>query len=328
MDRRKFLVAGIGTAAIGADILGKRLLHDTMWKATELTPELIERPGELKPMALGLIVRPGENPEEEIAKVKQLGLTNCFLSLDDYIGKFSAAAAANFKEVLDKYELTATCAEVVGPGRLVWDFLDGPSTIGIVPRESRAERVDALKQTSDFAKILGIPRVQTHCGFIPENPRDPLYGEAVETIRDVARHCASNGQDFLMETGQETPTTMARAIRDVNMPNLGVGLDTANLILYGKANPVDALDIIGPHVKSIHAKDGMWPTDPMKLGEEVLIGAGRVDFMEVFTKLRGLGYMGAVTIEREISGPRQIEDVRKEINYLKRTIAKIQAGAV
>jgi sugar phosphate isomerase/epimerase len=51
-----------------------------------------------------------------------------------------------------------------------------------------------------------------------------------------------------METGQETPTTMLRAIRDVNKPNLGVGLDTANLILYGKANPVDAVDIIGPYV--------------------------------------------------------------------------------
>ncbi len=56
---------------------------------------------------------------------------------------------------------------------------------------------------------------------------------------------------------------------DVKQPNLGVGLDVANLILYGKANPVDAVDIIGPHVKSVHAKDGLWPTDPMKLGEEV-----------------------------------------------------------
>ena len=81
-----------------------------------------------------------------------------------------------------------------------------------------------------------------------------------------------------METGQETPTTMSRMIRDVAMPNLAVGLDTANLILYGKANPVDAVDILGPHVRSIHAKDGRWPTDPSKLGEEVLIGTGLVDF--------------------------------------------------
>ena len=101
------------------------------------------------------------------------------------------------------------------------------------------------------------------------------------------------------------------------LPNLGVGLDTANLILYGKANPVDAVDILGTHVRSIHAKDGNWPTDPSELGEEVLIGKGLVDFKTVFTKLHRLGYTGAVTIERETSGPQQIEDVRQEKLYLR-----------
>ena len=119
-----------------------------------------------------------------------------------------------------------------------------------------------------------------------------------------------------METGQETPTTMSRAILDVNQPNLGVGLDTANLILYGKANPVDAVDIIGAHVRSVHAKDGMWPTDPMKLGKEVLIGTGRVDILQVFSKLQKLGYQGAITIQRETSGPQQMEDVKHEKLYL------------
>ena len=129
-----------------------------------------------------------------------------------------------------------------------------------------------------------------------------------------------------METGQETPTTMKRALQDVNRPNLGVGLDTANLILYGKANPVDAVDIIGPHVKSVHAKDGKWPTDPMKLGEEVLIGTGGVDFLKVFTKLHALGYTGAITIEREISGPQQLEDVKKEKAYLEDVLAKVESS--
>ncbi len=91
----------------------------------------------------------------------------------------------------------------------------GACTIGLVPPKTRAARIDALRQASDFAKQLGIPQVQTHCGFIPENPGDPLYPQAVEAIRTVAKHCQGNGQDFLMETGQETPTTMSRAIHDV-----------------------------------------------------------------------------------------------------------------
>jgi len=228
--------------------------------------------------------------------------------------------------LLDKYGVTPTSVEVVGPGRLVWDFAEGPSTIGLVPRGTRAARMDALKQASDFAMRLGVPRVQTHCGFIPENPADALYIEAVAAIREVAIYCAANGQDFVMETGQETPTTLKREIIDVGQPNLGVGLDTANLILYGKANPVDAVEIIGKYVKSVHAKDGMWPTDPMRLGEEVLIGTGRVDFLKVFTALDRLGYKGAITIERETSGPQQIEDVRREKVYLEGILARVRAS--
>jgi len=280
----------------------------------------------LKPMDVGVLIRIGDDPEGPIARVRQLGLNNCFLSLDHHIGKFTPQLAEQIGNALQKYGITATTAEIVGPGRLVWDFEDGPSTIGLVPRASRAARLDALKQTSDFARLLGIPQIQTHCGFIPENPRDPLYDETVLAIREITMHCANNGQHFLMETGQETPTTMARAILDVNHPNLAVGLDTANLILYGKANPVDAVDIIGPHVRSIHAKDGKWPTDPMKLGEEVLIGTGLVDFEKVFTKLHKLGYGGAVTIEREIEGAQQMEDIRKEKLYLQRIIEKVQSS--
>jgi L-ribulose-5-phosphate 3-epimerase len=309
MDRRQFLGAAIATAVVPPE----SLIGSTLSSSQTVTS--------LKPMALGLIIQPSR---ETISLVKQLGFTNCFFSLDEYLGKFTKALASEFSGLLEKFGITATTAEVVGPGRLVWDFVEGPSTIGLVPRESRASRIDALKQASDFAKLLGIAQIQTHCGFIPENPHDPFYEETVLAIREVARHCAGNGQAFLMETGQETPTALARTIHDVGQSNLAVGLDTANLILYGKANPVDAVDILGRHVKSVHAKDGKWPTDPMKLGEEVLIGKGLVDFKTVFTKLKEAGYSGAVTIERETSGPQQIEDVRQEKTYLEQILAEIQ----
>jgi sugar phosphate isomerase/epimerase len=282
-------------------------------------------PAPLKPMELGLLIVPFGAPEERIRRVQELGFSNCFLSLDGYLGGFKPAIAKQFRDLLERYQVTVTTVEVVGPRPLEWNFTGGPSTIGLVPPKTRAARIDALRQVSDFAKELGVTQVQTHCGFIPENPADTLYPETVEAIREVARYCQRNGQYFLMETGQETPTTMSRMLRDVAMPNLAVGLDTANLILYGKANPVDAVDILGPHIRSIHAKDGRWPTDPNKLGEEVVIGKGLVDFRQVFSKLSHLDYRGTVTIEREISGPQQIEDMRQEKLYLERILSEIRA---
>jgi L-ribulose-5-phosphate 3-epimerase len=309
MDRRTFL-ASATSALIAESVLAGRAGAQANSAA-------------LKPMAVGLLVSPYGSPEATIKRVHDLGFSNCFLSLDGYIGKFTNDAAQELKGLLAKYNVVATTVEVVGPPPLEWNFLRGPATIGLVPPAMRAARIDALRQASDFAKLLDISQVQTHCGFIPEDPADALYPGTVEAIRTVAQHCHTNGQYFLMETGQETPTTMSRMIRDVNMANLAVGLDTANLILYGKANPVDAVDILGPHIRSVHAKDGRWPTDPSQLGEEVLIGTGLVDFRTVFTKLRRLGYTGAITIERETSGPQQIEDVRREKLYLEKTLREV-----
>src|SRR5579872_4737399 len=206
MDRRRFL----GNATAAAIASGLRPLS-----------AIAQPEQKLKPMALGLLISPYDAPEATIKRVHDMGFSNCFLSMDGYIGKFTSEAAKQIGDLLNKYEVVATTVEVVGPAPLVWDFLQGPATIGLVPPKTRAARIDALRQASDFAKVLGIGQVQTHCGFIPENPDDPLYHPAVDAIRTVARHCQGNGQHFLMETGQETPTTMSRAIRDVDMSNLG-----------------------------------------------------------------------------------------------------------
>src|ERR1700678_88907 len=279
----------------------------------------------VKPFALGVVIKPFGAPEEHLRTVHELGFPTVFLSMDDYLGSFTPELAKQYREFLARYQLTATTIEVVGPPPLKWNFMQGPTTIGIVPPNTRAARIDALRQASDFAKQVGIPQVQTHCGFIPENPGDPLYPQAVEAIRTVAKHCQANGQAFLMETGQETPTTMSRAIRDVAMPNLGVGLDTANLVLYGKANPVEAVDIVGPYVRNVHAKAAFWPKDPDKLGEEVIMGKGVVDFRTVFAKLHRIGYAGVLSIERETSGAQQIADVRQEKLFLERVQRELMA---
>ncbi|HML47651.1 MAG TPA: TIM barrel protein, partial [Clostridia bacterium] len=154
-----------------------------------------------------------------------------------------------------------------------------------------------------------IRQVATHAGFLPENPQDPEYPGMIEALREVAQDYASRGQYLLFETGQETPTALVRAIGDIGTGNLGVNLDPANLLMYGKANPVDALDLLGPYVMDVHAKDGEYPTDGHSLGVEKALGEGRVNFPALVARLKAFGYDGALTIEREIHGDQQIEDI-------------------
>jgi L-ribulose-5-phosphate 3-epimerase len=315
MERRS-LLKGAAAVTAAAAITGVMPL-------SALAEQVVHKQREHAPMELGLLIKPSPDVEAKIKLVHDLGFKTCFLSLDGYLGNFTPTLTAQFADLLDKYSIIATTAEVVYPQPLKWNFVEGPTTIGLVPPAYRKERLDALKQCSDFAKTLGIGRVQTHCGFIPEDPKDVLYEPTVAAIREITQHCSANGQSFLMETGQETPTTMLRMLKDVNNPALGVGLDTANLILYGKANPVDALKVLGTHVQAMHAKDGKWPTDPDKLGQEVQIGKGEVDFPTVLSMLHNIGYKGAVTIERETSGLQQINDVKEEKLYLETILRKI-----
>jgi sugar phosphate isomerase/epimerase len=265
---------------------------------------------------LGLIIAIGKDPDAALAKVKDLGLPTAQLFVD----AFEPGLGEGLRQALDKHGIEPTALVVGGPGKEVWDFYQGPLTIGLVPRDTRAARIAHIKKASDFAKQCGITAVQTHCGFIPENPNDPVYNETVVAIREVATYCKRNGQNFRYETGQETPITLVRTILDVGTDNQGVNFDLANLILYGKANPVDAIELLGPYVQGIHAKDGLWPTSPKELGEEVPIGKGKVDFPRIIARLKELNYRGAVTIEREISGPQQMEDVRAAKTYLEKLI--------
>ena len=211
-------------------------------------------------------------------------------------------------------------------GPTVWDFYDGQITLGLVPPEYRTMRIKNLCDGADFAHKLGVKNVVTHMGFIPENPNDPQFAPFCVAVRQVAEHLKKNGQKLLFETGQETPVTILRCFEKVGTDNLGVNLDTANLILYGKANPVDALDVFGKYVMNIHAKDGLYPTNGHDLGKETRIGDGKVDFKALFIKLHELNYDSYVTIEREIEGEQQTDDIRHAKKYLGDIIAEVYGG--
>jgi len=327
-DRRKFLKSSAVSAA--AVVFGGRAVRGAAG-AGGASPSPTERTAwsgaqagnwkgfgdeGKKPLRLGLIIGIGNDPDAALAKVHDLGLPTC----QAYCEEFAPGLEKKLTAALTKYGIEATSIVVGGPGKEVWDFYGGPLTIGLVPRETRAARVAHIKRASDFAKVCGVAAVQTHCGFIPENPNDPVYTETVGALIEAVGYCRRNGQNFRYETGQETPITLVRAMKDVGLDNQGVNFDLANLILYGKANPVDAIEILAPYVQGIHAKDGLWPTNPKELGEEVAIGKGKVDFPRIVARLKEMKYAGAVTIEREISGEKQMEDVRGAKEYLEKLI--------
>lgn len=246
--------------------------------------------------------------KKKFQEVKDLDLQTCQVNIWDtalYTDENAELIVNASKET--GVEISTFWAGWRGPKS--WNFYEGQYDLGLVPDEYRADRLDDLMMAAEFVKKLGVKNLATHVGFMPENPADERYWKTIYALRTLCKKLKENGIRFLFETGQETPVVLMRAIEDIGTENVGVNFDTGNLILYGKANPIDALDMIGKYVYDLHLKDGLYPTDGRNLGKEVRFGDGKANFKEFLPKLKALGYEGSLTIEREISGEKQIADI-------------------
>lgn len=261
--------------------------------------------------SIGVLIHYRKNTdiEAEFKKAVDMQISSCQLCMwDDSL--YTKEYANTVIAARNATGLTVTAVWGGWAGPCEWNFSYGPSTIGLVPAAYRESRLNSLKKASDFAEMIGVDKVITHVGFIPENPDHPDFAGTVGALRNLCRYMKAKNQFFLFETGQETPVTMLRTIQAIGLDNVGINFDTANLILYGKANTLDALDVFGQYVMDTHIKDGFYPTDGMSLGKEAAAGKGKANLPAVVKKLGELGYTGAFTIEREISGDQQIADIK------------------
>ena len=221
----------------------------------------------------------------------------------------TAEAAKRFVGKLD--QIGVRCTAVFGgfDGESYADIPTVERTVGLVPRQTRDARLAEMMQISDFAKALGVDVVALHLGAVPHGTLDdPGYAGIVEATRQLCDHCQSNDQSLHLETGQETAQGLLQFIQDVDRSNLKVNFDPANMILYGAGEPLEALRLLGAHVRSVHCKDATWSDQPgVTWGREVPLGQGAVDIPAYIQTLREIGYEGPLTIEREIP-----EDPRRQ----------------
>jgi sugar phosphate isomerase/epimerase len=268
----------------------------------------------MEPLALGVIV-PGDDPVASLDKVRSLGLSTCQMLAPPAEWR-SPERVEQLRDALGERGITITTMFCHFPGEVYTDVPTIRRVCGFVPAGTRDLRARMAREISDHARDLDLDVIAAHIGFIPENQDDPDYRAIVRLMQELCDHCGRNRQRFALETGQETAPALMQFIQHVGRDNLGVNFDPANMILYGSGEPIEALGVLGRYVYGAHAKDGTWPKQPGELGEEKPLGEGQVGIDRYVAKLKQIGYTGAITIEREISGPQQIEDIRRAIRLL------------
>ena len=79
----------------------------------------------------------------------------------------NATAAQAFLKKCEEAAITVTAVFGGFEGESYADIATSARTVGLVPEETRAARVQEMKEISDFTRLLHCPTVALHIGFVP-----------------------------------------------------------------------------------------------------------------------------------------------------------------
>ena len=243
-------------------------------------------------------------PLTEVAEaMDKAGVKGIHLALGPFIAPDERHGAAESKEAWEfvksqvksgKWNVMATMVGTIGEDYSTLETIR--RTGGIVPDATWEGNQKIVTEGAKLTKELGCRYMSLHAGFLDEN--DPKayakFVERVEWIRDEAK---KYGVTILLESGQETAVDLVKFLEKV--PGVYVNFDPANMILYGKGEPREAVKLLAPWIRQVHVKDALFTQKPGTWGSEVPWGDGSVGARSLVEALEAFGYRGNYVIERE-----------------------------
>jgi sugar phosphate isomerase/epimerase len=186
---------------------------------------------------------------------------------------------------------------------------------------TRPERLERFQWAIARTKELGLADVMLHAGFLPE-VGDPGRKSFLDTLAKVGDLAKTAGITVAFETGQESAALLRRTLDDLKSPNLKVNFDPANMLLYDKDDPLKAVELLAPDMRSVHLKDAHRPKVPGQWGEEVPLGTGSANIREFIRTLKRVGYRGPLCIEREVGTQAQrFADIAAAVTFTRECLA-------
>jgi L-ribulose-5-phosphate 3-epimerase len=247
------------------------------------------------------------SPDELIEKLKLIGIPRVQLALDPI--RENPRAWSNIGELLANHGFSIVSGMIGFVGEDYTTMETIHATGGVAPDETWDENWENVPKAADVALRLGINLVTFHAGFLPPDDKDPAYSKMHHRLDLIADVFGAKNIDVAFETGQETAAVLLAFLKKLGRRNVGVNFDPANMVLYDKGNPIEALRDLGGWLKQVHIKDGRRTKVTGTWGEEVVVGTGDVPWEEFFATLHELKFDGYCCIERE-AGTSRVEDIR------------------
>lgn len=273
---------------------------------------------EMKPWPIGVFTSIDAGLGVDLDVARQLEIPTIQIHAP-HAGRRNDDTAKKILNRLKPYEIEITAVFGGFAGESYADIPTVVETVGLVPAKTRAARLAEMKEISDFAVKLGCSVIALHLGFVPHDRESAEYRKVVAVTQELCEYASQNGQCLHLETGQETADALVQFIADTKKSNLHVNFDPANMILYGTGEPIAALKKLGSRVRSVHLKDAKWGDKPgVEWGSEMPLGQGDVGIERYLKTLQEIGYLGPLTIEREIpqSPAKQKAEIGQAVSLL------------
>jgi L-ribulose-5-phosphate 3-epimerase len=247
------------------------------------------------------------DPADLAKKVKATGIRRVQLALDPL--RESAAVREETVKALEQNDIKIVSAMFGCVGEDYSTLESIRLTGGIAPDATWEQNRKNIRASAGLAVELGQDLVTFHAGFIPHEESSGDFIEMLGRLREVADIFAAVKIEVGFETGQESAAALANLLRKLDRPNVVVNFDPANMILYDKGDPIEALRTLGPWIRQVHIKDAVKTKTPGTWGEEVPVGQGEVDWAAFFEVLKEIKFSGNLVVERE-AGSQRVTDIR------------------
>ena len=187
-------------------------------------------------------------------------------------------------------------------------------TGGIAPDEHCEENRRLFTAAAKLAAEWKAPHLMLHAGYISHEDK-AQYAKMRDRIICLRDICGEVGIGLTLETGQETADELAGLLSD--LPEVYVNFDPANMILYGKGNPVEAVKVLAPWIRHVHVKDAVASKVSGQWGAEAAWTTGEVNADAFVAALDAAGFKGFLAVEREAGNDRP-GDIAAAVEDLKR----------
>jgi L-ribulose-5-phosphate 3-epimerase len=189
-------------------------------------------------------------------------------------------------------------------------------TGGVRPDGTWPSNEAMARSLSVMAENAGIGMITMHAGFIPDDEGDPERAVMIERLQTIADIFASEGLCLALETGQESAEALLRVLEAIDRPRVGINFDPANMVLYGSGDPIEAMELLSPHIVQVHLKDAIASAREGRWGKEAPLGEGDVNWDAFFQVAKSLPREVDAIIERE-GGDNRVGEIRAGVDYVR-----------